>query len=374
MAATSFGTATVSDGSKASRLKDLLEAAPERQLHDMLYRSFLAQILPGIQTAIGDDEEPVSIYQDVTDRDRKIAIAGRRLASPDHYRLYFSLIGPTHAVPQETYDRFWSALDRDAADAAAILLALHDEKSFGSLRKSDVLFERLRGADPKIWTGVRPRNLLLAQGQIMDDILRQGASSRNIITTTSDRAERLVPILFARLEPGDRSHAIDELFGGSPAISWLTLLIRTETFAHGRHGSRQRPESEWFLTEVEFDQAAALMLSRYRQMSSDDILAVPRPLTLLFAWNQLGDTAGPRDLIAGATVSDAQFLTFLTRLTSRIESSVGRHLVLKRDNIDPFLDYDAMRKRLDKIAAGPDAAEAAAARELIAAAEEAKNW
>lgn len=374
MAATSFGTATVSEVSQKSRLKELGEALPEGQLGDMLYRSFLAQLLPGLQTALDDEELPISIYREVPDADRKAAIAGRRLASPDHYRFYFSLIGPSHAISQQQFDQFWSALDSGPKDAATILLDLHGQGTVGSLRKSDVLIERLRGADQTVWSDARPLHMLLAFGHAMDDIHRRSAIDRQLIMTTTGRAERLVPILFARLAPATRHDAVEQLFGAAPDIGWLTILIRTETFAHGKYGQRRRPADEWILSAPEFDQASALMLARYRRMGLDEILETPRPLSLLFGWNQLGDADGPRKLIASATVSDADFLAFLTRLMSQIDSSDGRFTVLKRENIDPFLDYDGMRKRLDEIVAGADEDHVAAARALIAAAEVAKNF
>lgn len=44
-------------------------------------------------------------------------------------------------------------------------------------------------------------------------------------------------------------------------------------------------------------------------MTSDEVLATPRPLHILFAWNQAGDEEGPRKLIASATESEEGLVT-----------------------------------------------------------------
>lgn len=375
VAATSFGTATVTESSIASRLKALHEAVPDDHFEDRLYRQFFSDILPGIEAALGDDEAPVKIHEKVSPADRQAAIAGRRLASPDHYRLYFSLIGPKHAVPQLVFDRFWAAAAAaDAGEVADILKELHAAKSFGSLRKSDVLFERLRETDPTLVTSCAARTILLALARVMDDIHREG-DARMLLITTANRAERLRPMLFGRLDAGDRALVVGDMFANGAAIEWLTDILRRETFAHGRYGNRKKPEREWLLSDAELDEVAAAMIARYRKMSVADVLATPSPLNLLFGWSQAGDEDGPRELMAKAIESDSGLIAILDRMTSLRETSDrGQFPVLKSDNVEPFLDFGAVRKRLETIAAGSDEDLAASARALLGAAKQAEDW
>lgn len=374
VAATSFGTATVTENSIASRLKSLREAVPEDHFEDLHYREMFSEILPGVVAGLGNDEEPVTIHQKISPADRQAAIAWKRLASPDHYRLYFSLIGPKHAVSQAVFDRFWAAAAAgETNDVAQILEKLHGEKTFGSLRKSDVLFERLREVDPALVSSRSARTLLLALAQVMDDIHREG-DGRMLLITTANRAERLRPMLFARLDAEDRPFIVADMFKNSPAIEWLTDILRRETFAHGRYGDRKKPEREWLLSEAELDQVGATMIARYRKMSAADVLATPSPLNLLFGWSQAGDEDGPRALMAEAIKSDPGLIAVLDTMTSiRETSDRGRFRVLKNDNVEPFLDFAAVRKRLETIAAGDDEALAARARKLLGAAKEAED-
>lgn len=375
VAATSFGTATVTENSIASRLISLREAMPEDHFEDPLYRHMFSEILPGIEAGLGDDEEPVKIHQKISAADRQAAIAGRRLASPDHYRLYFSLIGPKHAVSQAVFDRFWAAAAAgETGDVAQILKELHREKTFGSLRKSDVLFERLRDVNPAMMTSRAARTLLFALAQVMDDIHREG-DARLLMITTVKRADRLQPMLFARLDPNDRSFVIANMFETGPAIEWLTEILRRETFAHGRYGGRKRPERDWLLSDGELDEVSAAMVARYRKMSPAEVLATPSPLNLLFGWLQAGDGEGPRALMTEAIKSDSGLIAVLDTMTSLRETSErGRFRVLKSDNVEPFIDFGDARKRLDAIAAGSDQDLAARARELLEAAKQAEGW
>lgn len=331
--------------------------------------------MPGIEAGLGDDEEPIKIHEKVSPEDRKTAIAGKRLASPDHYRLYFSLIGPKHAVSQVIFDRFWAAAAVGDSDATAqIINELHGEKTFGSLRKSDVLFERLREVDPALMTSRSARTLLLAFGQIMDDIHRQ-SDGHILLITTANRAERLRPMLFERLDPEDRAFVIRDMFEDSPAIEWLTDILRRETFAHGRYGDRKKPEREWLLSDAELDQVSAAMIARYRKMTAAEVLATPSPLNLLFGWSQAGDEEGPRTLMAEAIESDPGLLAVLDTMTSLRETSDrGSFRVLKTDNVEPFLDFAAVRARLETVATGADQDMAARARKLLGAANQAEDW
>lgn len=375
VAATSFGTATVSDGGKEARLKTLLESADEGHFRDMMYRNMFADQLPGVEMEFGDDNDAFKIYQKVSARDRQSAIAARRLASPDHYRLYFSLTGPTHAITQAGFDRFWQAADTNSDDTSAVLLSLHAQASVGALRKSDVLFERLRAMDAELWTNERAKNVILALGQMMDDAYRQSPDEGNFIVSNWDRAERLLPILFGPLDGTERAAISKQLFEQGAAIGWLTSIIRSETFAHGKYGDQKKPPETWLLSEPEFEQACEVMLARYRAMTIAQLLSMPRPIQILFAWKQAGDEEGPRKLLAGATVSDAGLLEALDAFASRIDSSDrGRYTVLKRDNVEAFMDYDAVLNHLADIAKNGEAGLRDHAKRLLTQANDARDW
>jgi len=371
VATTSFGTAKISEPNVAARLKELQRICDDGQLDDVMYRHFLSEILPGLAVGYGGDEPPVKIHQKINAGERQTAIEGRRLASADHYRLYFSLIGPSHSVTQASMDAFWSAVDDGPDSTASILLDLHRQRALGTLRKSDVLFERLRAMNPTLWTEARARNLLLAFGLMMDDAYRENPDEHLFIVTSWDRAERLVPILYAQfLNANLRLAMTEHLFGSSPSVGWLTSLFRREILAHGRWGDQKQSSEKWYLSDGELSRAIDLLIPRYRSMSMDQILDTPRPIHIFYGWNQSGDEAGPRKLVADATKSDEGIVRFLSQMTSVGQSSSrGNYTSLRRDAVTPFLDYDAALRHLKAIASGGSTDLAAKAQRLLEQAE-----
>lgn len=353
MAATSFGTANTTDIGKEKALQKLLDALPSRQLEDIMYRYMFAEQLPGIEADYSNEGPPIKIYKTVSQKARQAAISGRRLASPDHYRLYFSLVGPSHAVSQENFTAFWQATENGADDTAAVLLNLHSQLAMSNLRKSDVLLERLRTMPPAAITGVSARNLLLAFGQMMDIAYRISPFEDFFVVSTWDRAERLLPILLVRIADEERLDVIRSLFADGDALGWLTSIFRHEIFSHGIWGSQAKPPSEWRLSEADFNEARDQILDRYRKLSLEDMLAIPHPINVLFAWNQSGNEAEPREFVTNNISSDEALLNVLETMTGFVNSSdKGRYEVLKRSTLEPFFDFDDVTQRISTIAAG----------------------
>ncbi len=288
-AAVSLGTARVEDAEKARELAALLATVADGCFADFMYRHSFAEQLPGVEAEYSKGGNGFKIFERVSDRDRDEAIRKRRLASPDHYRFYFALAGPSHAVTQDNFTSMWAAAEVGADQAGAALLHLHDEHVAGSLTKADVLLERIKGGAYEVLTPGQCKSLLVALSQVMDEAYRRHPFDRFSVGSLWDRAEQLVPILLSRLEPARRAFfpwSRQWFSEGIAAIGWLTSLFRHETFVHGRYGDRVRPEGEWLFTNAELDRITELILGRYRAMSASDVFSSPGPISLLFAWQQ----------------------------------------------------------------------------------------
>ena len=346
-AAVSLGTARVEEAEKARELATLLATVADGHFDDLMYRHNFADHLPGVETGFSKDESEFKIFERVSDRDRDEAIQKRRLASPDHYRLYFALAGPSHALTQDNFTSMWAAAEAGAQQAGAALLKLHEEHATGSLTKADFLLERIKGSANGTLAPGQCENLLVALSQVMDEAYRRHPFDRFWVSSLWGRAERLIPLLLARLAPARRVAVVTAMFGGGAAIGWLTSLFRRETFAHGSYGDRLRSEDEWLFTTAEFDQITELILCRYRAMSASEVFGCPDPISLLFAWWQGGDEQGSRRLLEANTVSDEDLVETLEHLTSTIESSDrGRFVVPKKENLAPFMDYENVSQRI----------------------------
>src|SRR5262249_19156470 len=143
-------------------------------------------------------------------------------------------------------------------------------------------------------TPTQCKNLLVAFSNAMDQAYIIRPFERGWVNSLWDRAERLIPVLLPRLDDGERQPTLEAMFGNGKAISWLTTLLRRETFAHGRYGSQRRPEAAWLFSDAELDRLRDIIVRRYRSMPASEVFSGIDPLNLLFAWRQSGDEDGPR--------------------------------------------------------------------------------
>lgn len=365
----SLGTARVDDVEKKETLIELMSAVDPSYFDDPLYTHHFAEQLPAARSRYAEDGDPLEIFKHMDDSARNTAIAERRLKSPDHYRLYFALSGPSFALAQTDYGSFWNAADEGPDAVGDLLLRWHKEIAVGSLSKAEILLERLTNAtsiDP-----ARSRAILAGMANALDDAYAQSPFDDFSYNTIWDRAEALVPILLKQLSLEDRAKTIQKLFGSGKAIGWLTSLLRHDTFAQGRYGKQSKPEEGWLFSANELDEIVKMMVVRYRGMTLDQLLASPSPLDLLFAWIQTGDKNGPRNFLAPHTKENASLVAVVEGLVSRANSSSrGLYAKLSQENIAPFMDYDFARRRMIEIAAGPEESELVVrARRLVEAFE-----
>lgn len=369
--AISLGMAAVEKVESEQLLATLHQIVPAGYFDDLKYRHNFAEILPGLEADYSDETKSFVIFVEVNNQDRADSIQNRRLASPDHYKFYFALVGPSHALTQEDFESVWSAAESGEERVGAALLHLHGQQAAGSLTKADLLLERIGGGAYKVIPPGQCENILLAMAQIMDRVC--SSFDPSWVNSIWDRGQYLVPLLILRVEPPNRDAVIAQMFKYGAAISWLTSLFRYEMFAHGREGKRRRPEREWLFSDQDLDLITEIMLDRYRRMSMDDIFSSPNPISLLFAWYQGGDRAGPRRLIEGNIVSDEGFIATLEHLiTTIVSSNRGKIQVIKKENIDPFMDFDEVEPRLRELEEHNDLAERA--KRLMIALENSRDW
>lgn len=358
----SLGTGTIGEGEKAQKLTELMNVVDDSFFADSMYRFYFAEHLAGVEAEL-TDAGTFTLYQRVTDDERGAAIRGRRLASPDHYRLYFALAAPAHTVTGFTVDEIAEAAEAGSAEIGHILLELHKQRIGASaMGQADVLLERFKAAHD-VLSANQSLHLLLAFSDIMDDAYRARPFDSVWMSSLWDRAERLVPILLSKSGPQQRAETVAAMFERGRAICWLSKLFRRETFAHGRFGDRRKPEQDWILNSAELDQVAVTMLRRYQALTADDLFALVDPLDVLFAWSQGGDVKGPQQLVAACIADDEGLVATLEKLTTFVTSSSrGTYSVLKKNNLDSFLDYEEARERTIALATGggPLAAQAQA--------------
>ncbi len=345
-AVVSLGIARLDDAEKEQQIVALLETMDDDHFNNLMYRHYFADQLPGVEPDHAAGSKGLKVFEPVSEQERVKAICNKRLASPDHYRLYFALSGPSHALTSEDFALVLEAAQANAEQTATGLLQLHNEQIAGSLTKADLLLERIGGDVYLTLASEQSKNLLLALSQAMDEAYELHPFDQTWLYSLWDRARKLVPLLLSPLNTQERAALVTSMFSEGAAIGWLTKLLRRETFAHGRYGDRPRPEDDWLFTNPELDKITDLMLSRYRTMTSAEVYSSPNPLGLLFAWRQGGDEDGPRQFVQSTVDSDEGLVDTLEHFTSTVQSSRGYYTVLTRVNVSPFLDYDDARQKV----------------------------
>jgi predicted KAP-like P-loop ATPase len=356
-----LGTANVDDSGKSKKKTELTESVPKNHFDDFAYRQNFADQLPGVEVPYSEDTDGFDIFCDVKYQNRSDAIRTRRLASPDHYRLYFALAGPSHALTHEQVESVWYAAGNSAERAGEELLKLHAETVSSSLTKADILLERARDGLEKTLSQDQCTNLLISFSLIMDEAYFRRPFDINWIDSIWDRAQRLIPSLISSVETEDQTSVVIKMFRDGHAIGWLSSLLRVEIFAHGLHGDRAESEEKWILSDNQIGQVVEVMTCRYREMTVKEILDTPSPISVLYAWLQAGDREGPRKLLSSSIQSDASLIEILEKLTTTITSSNrGTFSILKKGNLDHFLDYDQVVRRVDELRAHSELGERAA--------------
>lgn len=346
----SLGTGSIDDSERLKTYSALLQTVEPGYFDAPTYRSYFSDQLPGVTVNFSKDGNCFELYQRVSERDLHLAISNFKLASPDHYRLYFAQSGPSHALTHADFEAFWSAIDAGADKVEMLLLEWHQEHISGLIGKADVLLERIENVASGTLTPTRSAVLLTAFSNAMDQACRIRPFERGWAHSIWDRAEDLVPICLAQLDINERPSILDRIFKDGKAITWLSILFRRETFAHGRYGSRPTNQSEWFFTELELDSISNIMLSRYRSMKVDEFLAVIDLINLLFAWQQGGDIDGPANYVGNIIKTDEGLIQVLEKLMSTVNSTDrGMYKVLTKTNLSPFLDYELAAHRVDKL-------------------------
>lgn len=342
----SLGIGAISEAGTATEMRELLALIGPDQLADRMYRHSFADQLPGVDVTYGHDEAGFKIHQHVQPQKRDAAIRGRRLASPDHHRLYFALSGPSHAIKQHQMDVFWQDVAAGPDTAASALMALIAQPISSDLTKADMLLERLDGPAINALTSSESEHLLLGLSTVMDEADQKGIDYSFMVLTTWDRAERIALRLIRHIVPERRTEVIDRVFRLGPAIGWLSSLLRRETFAQGRFGDQAKPADEWMLSADEYDAVAATMIARYKAMSAANILGHSRPMEILFAWAQAGDEEGPRASIAAESETDAGLVRVLNAMVTTVNSSDrGTYEVIQPSTAKAFIDLEEARLR-----------------------------
>jgi predicted KAP-like P-loop ATPase len=330
----------------------------------------LGEILPGMAYLVSSDPAKLPIYISQSPENVASASRDKRLASPDHQRLYFALAIPTGAVEERDYELFWKALDEGEGQASNVLSAFFDTGD-QLVRKGEILISRLKSREDPL-TSVRAARVLSVIAETMDhpqairDFDDVGGPPSWHEAQDWFRTCRTV------LGEGAASPTLRAFHHGK-AIGWLTSVFRSETFSHGIYGDQTQPENKRLMSREEYERVAKTMRDRYARMDNSEMFSVPSLPHLLYAWSQPDYTDEVRERVARLIISDEDFIRYLENISSEVVSTNGNYWKIPSSTLADFTDPDEVRSRLESLTLG-ESIFASQATELTKQVNNAKRW
>lgn len=335
----------------------------------------LDDVVPGLRSSYDHSKsrQVWTAYADVYGDAAGRFLVGRRLASSQHYRLYFSLTAPVGAVDSDMINRFVTMAETTPAKAAELFLDLaRSERPQGGSMAEPLLDGVLALSDQLPVPAIEGVLKAIAEGAD-EGALTEGEGEMGWFSLwlTADKLfERLVP----RLPEDDRSRVIADLYSQGRSLGWLVDIARDQVFAHGFYGSQSKPVDQRILNAAEFDRMRVAMLSRLDSADPHTILNTPRLLSLMYGWQQAGGNDAVRKWIALQTASDAGFLELLRKMRTKRTATNGKRTAvtypLTHTNLRNFLDTGVVQQRLLRIKEMDGSEHQALAAELLLAFEE----
>ena len=311
----------------------------------------LEEHLPGFDTmALHQEGSEFRVFSLLDVDELQSLAACKRLASPNHYRYYFSFSAPSGTVSDSELNQFLSTCETEPEKALVRFRQMIETQRPQGGRLAEVVLDRVLGIRGSILSS-QIQGLFGILGEALDELVP-------FAKTDYGRPEflkgnrREVFGLIEHVEDADlRSDMLRALFSGGKSMAWLTGIIREATFEHGAKGERSVPEGDRLLSAKEFELIKSEFLKRLAEAVPSDLLQVPHFLSLMFAWHQVGDEEGALGWISQQTESDSGFLDILERMKSWSESSsVGVQYKLRPETLETFFGgVSTVHARLKKI-------------------------
>ena len=244
--------------------------------------------------------------------------AQKRLSSPWHWRLYFAMEPPSHAVTDEEWSALLQAANKSSADLRQSILTLMEHGSENRRDLSDQLMDRI-GHSSRVGSLDNPRNWIFVAYQITDQLRRY---SRTLpLSGTVKVFDRKVHVMMKdlshHLSVDDRNEVIHALFEEISNLSFSAELMREQFLASKEGGSRAL--ENLYLTELELTRAVNGQLSLYTALDVQAFLELSDPYAVLYSWREIaGSSDAPSDLLSQSINTDEGLLNTLARIRHRL--------------------------------------------------------
>ena len=361
----SDGSAEADDHDRYKFNRELAALSGELDIKETRLRDVLRSRLPGISTVTldvmrhlsGDERIPnelskgnEGVFGTISTDELNELRSNARLASPDHYRLYFSFLNRRTAIQMADIAELRSTLSRGRAPTIRFLERLDDQRISRLTSKFERMFEFLASTNLKDFDGKEIVELISAIADVLDDTSRFEEIEFSFSRRGWRSAANLLGVCLSHLDAKAGNELVEMTFRSGKAISWLSYVARRS------QPSRRSGDNETWLSNEHFEIAKRAILKRHSQLKIADLKSTAMPTSNFFAWVAMAGDQTVRHFIEKNSKKDEEFLDCLELLMNvRREMTGIGFLVMKKSNfIDPktlarFFDLTVVTTRLSTI-------------------------
>lgn len=352
-------------------LQNLLPDKDDVSSQDSIWN--LTSYIPGVEAK--EDAESC-VFQKSTDRKISDFIVKKRIGSPFHSRLYFAFAIPKTLMPENRWNELVRLTIEDVSQLTTQLTKLAGEKRpVGGSWFSHVV-DRL---DVTTLESMSTENLAGWAAAIcgsMDDVLKVDNEIAAFSVSTAHKTTYMMQRLIKELRKKDSAAAeeiIDKIFRESTSINWLVGdWFRQELFDHGLVGDHARSD-DCALERTEIDKVREILKTRLKDKSLLSAIGdFPDLARFMYGWRDLAGIRSPRSWVKQYVTNEFRFLNFLLAMRGWTASD-RVYYPLRKAAVEEFLDWDAMLKRVKKLAKSDEAEVSKLAAEVLEAIELARE-
>ena len=310
----------------------------------------LSEHLPGFNVAsLLDDQGTFQVYSQLPDADRQRYAPDRRLASPRHFRLYFSFSFPDGVLSDDEVTAFIDMCVSREEDAIVEFQRLSKVERPQGGKVGEVLLGRIVERKEKLAVE-QIEKIFGVLGSSIDELARHHVTSTGWAEfLIGDKNE--VFGLLELLERERRLQTLTSLFRNGTSIAWLSAIIRHSTIEQGHFNFTAKPTEDWILSAEEYECIRTLFLERIRMTEAEVLKSTPYFIHLMYAWYQGGDAEEAKRWVKEQSSTDAGFMDLLSRMTSwSRSSSVGVRYLISTETLNTFYSsVEGVKQRLLEI-------------------------
>lgn len=342
------GRAHVSEQERTAMAKEM-DAALE--LDGLVWEKHQFEIdrhLPGIQFQSFNKDKEERLFSGARGAAHLHAARDRRLASPSHARIYFTLVDPPDSITDMDIADLLAAARDGVNPVAHLLLTMGEHKGDAGGTKAERLLDQLRYIEKDVVHGWPIETLIMGLANAADALASDALGDDWGYPRTYYLIRAVLRQLKDALPPARFDPALKGMFEASPSLGFLSYLLRDETFGHGFYGDR--PSSNDRLTTRDgFDAVRNVMIARFAAGGINTVMAESRATDMLYAWSQAGAREDVVQRVAEQSGDDAWLLRFLRKL-------YGPNSTLSLDGMSTFFDAPAaiVRRIYELLKADPD--------------------